>query len=111
MKPTKAIAPALIALTIVAGPYGPVHAQQSRSFIGPSEKGAVISVSSVPVKVESPFWYQVAPGDNLHWLAARFYGDARQWTRIYHANKALVRNPNRLPVGLDLWIPATEDRQ
>ena len=82
-----------------------LYAQMTQQ-ITPQQKGDVVSLPSEVYKIEKPFVYQLAPGDNLHWLAAKFYGDARQWTRIYEANKGLIRNPNRLQVGLKLLIPA-----
>jgi nucleoid-associated protein YgaU len=53
-----------------------------------------------------PFEYIVKDGDDLHYLAARFYGNARLWTKIYEANrKVLGNNPNVLTRGTRLIIP------
>jgi hypothetical protein len=49
--------------------------------------------------------HQVLPGDNLHLLAGYYYGDARQWERIWHANRDQVSNPNRIRRGALLRIP------
>jgi len=38
----------------------------------------------------------VKPGEDLHLLAAYYYGDARQWKRIYEANRYQIKNPNRI---------------
>lgn len=42
--------------------------------------------------------------ENLHLLAAYYYGNPRQWKKIYRENRAIIRNPNRLPVGQTLRI-------
>jgi nucleoid-associated protein YgaU len=53
--------------------------------------------------------YAVAEGDTLPSIAARFYGDANQWTVIYSANRATVgEDPNLIHVGEQLTIPAKE---
>ncbi len=80
----------------------------SAGAISQQEKGSVLSLPEGYYSVKTAFLYTVVPGDNLHWLAARFYGDARHWTTIYQANRGTIRNPNRLPVGLTLLIPAVE---
>jgi nucleoid-associated protein YgaU len=79
---------------------------QVPGVISPPDKGEVLTIPAEAYKIEEPFLYAVAPGDNLHWLAAKFYGDARLWTRIYDANKGEIRNPNVLEVGQKLTIPA-----
>ncbi len=49
--------------------------------------------------------HQVMPGDNLHLIAGYYYGDARQWERIWRANRDQVRNPNRIERGALLRVP------
>ncbi len=49
--------------------------------------------------------HQVMPEDNLHLIAGYYYGDARQWERIWQANKTQIRNPNRIERGALLRIP------
>jgi hypothetical protein len=34
--------------------------------------------------------HQVKTEDNLHLIAAYYYGDARQWPRVYTANRGLI---------------------
>ncbi len=73
---------------------------------GRADKGKVVEVPDGSFQVAEPFRYRVRPEDNLHWLAARFYGDARQWVRIYEANRQALSDPNHLAVGQELVIPA-----
>jgi hypothetical protein len=49
--------------------------------------------------------HQVSSMENLHLLAAYYYGDPRQWAKIYHANRGKIKNPNRLQIGQILRIP------
>jgi len=51
--------------------------------------------------------HQVMPGDELHLIAGYYYGDARQWERIWHANRDQIRNPNRIERGALLRVPET----
>ena len=48
--------------------------------------------------------HRVGPGENLHILAAYFYGDARAWQRIYSLNKKAIGNPNKIRAGQILRI-------
>jgi hypothetical protein len=49
--------------------------------------------------------HEVMPGDDLHLIAGYYYGDARQWERIWRANRDQIANPNRLERGILLRIP------
>ena len=49
--------------------------------------------------------YVVKPGDSLSVIAKKFYKDGRLFDRIYEANKDVIKNPNRLPLGLKIRIP------
>lgn len=51
--------------------------------------------------------HQVLPGDDLHLLAGYYYGDARQWERIWQANRDQVSDPNQIRRGALLRIPDT----
>lgn len=43
--------------------------------------------------------HEVKAGEDLHLIAGYYYGDARQWKRIWEFNKKEIRNPNRISVG------------
>ncbi len=49
--------------------------------------------------------HEVRVGDNLHLISGYYYGDARQWERIWLANNDLIENPNQIEPGLWLRIP------
>lgn len=53
--------------------------------------------------------HQVQREDNLHLIAAYYYGDARQWPSVYAANRALIGgNPSVIHKGhvLKIHLPA-----
>jgi len=51
----------------------------------------------------------VKKGDTLSSLAYKAYGRASAYTKIYEANPDLVKNPNRIYVGMKLRVPVDEE--
>jgi hypothetical protein len=49
--------------------------------------------------------HEVVAGDGLRSMAGYYYGDTRQWERIWNANRDQIRNPNRVERGRLLRIP------
>jgi nucleoid-associated protein YgaU len=49
--------------------------------------------------------HSVERGETLYSIAAKYYGDSRQWRRIMTANRNRVKNERDLPVGMKLIIP------
>ncbi len=62
-------------------------------------------LSGMPAYVNVRTSHIVKPGEDLHWIAAVYYGDARLWKKIYEANKSVIKDPNHLVVGTKLIIP------
>lgn len=60
-----------------------------------------VQLEALPEEILHP----VAEGQDLHLLAAYYYGDARQWVRIFQANRAEIKNPNQIYPGQTLRIP------
>lgn len=50
--------------------------------------------------------YVVQTGDSLWKIAAKFYGNGRQWRKIYEANQNVLRAPGMIYAGQELVIPA-----
>jgi nucleoid-associated protein YgaU len=48
----------------------------------------------------------VQPGDTLYKIARRVYGDAGRWHLIYDANRDKLEDPNQVPAGVELIVPA-----
>ena len=50
--------------------------------------------------------YVVEKDDTLQKISKKFYGAYSQWTRIYDANRDIIKDPNFLKPGVTLTIPA-----
>ena len=50
--------------------------------------------------------YTVKSGDSLSKIAKQFYGDAKQWKKIFEANSDSIKNPDLIHPGQVLKIPA-----
>ncbi|WP_243349298.1 HU family DNA-binding protein [Parabacteroides sp. FAFU027] len=50
----------------------------------------------------------IKSGSRLTLLAQKYYGNKAFWVYIYQANKSKISNPNNVPVGTELIIPAKE---
>jgi len=66
----------------------------------PDFSGVKSGVSSTATKI-----YEVVSGDSLSKIAKREYGDAKLWTRIFEANKDIVKDPDKIFPGQKLKIP------
>ena len=49
--------------------------------------------------------YTVKAGDTLSKISRQFYGDANQYTKIFNANRSILRDPNTISPGQELLIP------
>ena len=47
----------------------------------------------------------VAAGESLSKIAEQEYGDAKQWRRIYDANRDIVKDPDLIYPGQTLKLP------
>jgi len=59
-----------------------------------------------PVATGKKPFYVVKKGDTLTSIAQRELRDRAAWRKLYDMNKSVVKNANRLPVGLTLTLPA-----
>lgn len=55
-----------------------------------------------------PRKHRVRDGDTLANLAERFLGDAARAPELLEANRASIKNPDLLPIGAELTIPAAK---
>lgn len=60
-------------------------------------------------KAKAYVTHNVAAGDNLYLLSAYYYGNARQWKKIFDENRDVIKNPNVLDIGVKLKIPVEAD--
>ncbi len=49
--------------------------------------------------------YVVQEGDTLQKISKKYYDSFAKWTRIYDANKDVMKDPNRIRAGMKLQIP------
>lgn len=72
----------------------------------PQVERGELQLQNEDMPVEGGQTYTVEDGDTLHTLAARFYGSALEWERIYQANSDKLSNPDLIYPGQELLIPA-----
>jgi nucleoid-associated protein YgaU len=49
--------------------------------------------------------YVVMSGDSLSKIAKREYGNAKEWNRIFEANRDILKDPDKIYPGQELKIP------
>ena len=82
-------------LTIPA--YTPRAARPARSSV------ATASTRALPPNARS---HRVEDGESLSSIADQYYGRETQWTRIFEANRDMLKgDPDRLRIGMVLAIP------
>lgn len=103
LPPTKEAAPDQLAETKIK----PVIAEEkvrpvAKQISAQSEKPS----APVPAPKAAAQEYTVKAGDTLSKIAIHFYNSIAKWEKIYEANKENLKNPNYIPVGVKLVIPA-----
>ncbi len=58
-----------------------------------------------PPSPQPPRRHVIVDGDTLAELAQRYLGSSDRWTEIYQANRLALRDPELLPIGLEVVIP------
>jgi nucleoid-associated protein YgaU len=49
--------------------------------------------------------HTIAKGESLSKIAKKYYGDAKQWRKIYEANKDTIKNPDLIFPGQVIKVP------
>jgi hypothetical protein len=83
--------------TATAAPAVSAPAEQAPAPAVPAEAPAAPVKEQMPTKVVK--LHEVKSGEDLHLISAYYYGDARQWKKIWDLNKKDIRNPNRIEIG------------
>jgi nucleoid-associated protein YgaU len=78
-----------------------------RPFDAPGAAGSA-GLTSSPANVVRQ--HTVRDGDTLGDLAERYYGDPRRFRDIFDANRGTLTDPQLLPIGATLVIPAYDPR-
>jgi len=68
----------------------------------PSEPQRLPTESAAAKK---PRFHVVAHGETLSGISLKYYGDTRDWKKIYDANRATIKDVSRLHPGMRLIIP------
>ncbi|MBF0388398.1 MAG: LysM peptidoglycan-binding domain-containing protein [Candidatus Omnitrophica bacterium] len=74
-------------------------------------KGPGVLTQGAPVQEPAlvvPALYKVEKDDTLQKISKKLYGSFSKWTKIYDANKELIKDPNFLKPGITLKIPSAE---
>lgn len=72
--------------------------------------GTLLSFAPVPAHcADQTIEHEIRSGDNLHLIAGYYYGNPRQWKRIWKANRKALAGPNRLMPGKILRIEGSAD--
>ncbi|HEY1234752.1 MAG TPA: LysM peptidoglycan-binding domain-containing protein [Candidatus Binatia bacterium] len=50
-------------------------------------------------------WHEVTKGETLWRIAEQYYGDGTLYSKIFEANRDVLRDPNRINIGQKLRIP------
>jgi nucleoid-associated protein YgaU len=65
----------------------------------------IINNSSSTSNPKSTGYYVVKSGDTLWGIAKKYYGNGAKYTKIYNANKSIIKNPSLIYPGQKLVIP------
>ncbi len=67
--------------------------------------GCLLSLAPVPARCETQaVEHTIRSGDNLHLIAGYYYGNPRQWKRIWKMNRKALAGPSSLVPGRILRI-------
>lgn len=104
---------------------GPLNLAAGGPGAAPPLPASVQRPQPVPAAPPLPSPLPVAPGipevvvkkhtirasETLYAISATYYGHGRHWKKIAEANKDLIKNPDRLPVGKVIVVPPLEPSQ
>jgi nucleoid-associated protein YgaU len=70
-----------------------------------------LTTSETPGIAQTPAFqkYTVEKGDTLQKISKKFYGSTKKWMKIYEANKAVLKSPNKIRPGQVIDIPASAE--
>lgn len=82
---------------------GPARAEPGPA--APTEPATEAATPEPTSALASSETITVKPGEYLHSIAKRVYGDASKWRLIYDANRDQLSNPDTVRVGMKLLVP------
>jgi nucleoid-associated protein YgaU len=87
----------------------PARLRVGQKLVIPDAAGAgadPVAADSTPPAADRRPTYVVKKGDTLTSIAQRELRNGAAWRKLYDMNKHVVKNANRLPVGVTLTLPA-----
>lgn len=78
--------------------------QESEAMAGEEVTSEGAPVVSMPSEVYFEK-YTVQKNDTLQKISQKFYGTTKKWSKIYEANKGVLKGPNRIYPGQVINIP------
>ena len=75
--------------------------------ISPDDSIRAELVREIPAAQELSGTYVVQRGDSLSKIAKRELGDEAAWRELYHLNRSRIKDPDRIPTGLQLTLPGS----
>lgn len=94
----------------IEAPQAPVVADTLQPA-EPSTASAVEASASASSSAEVIERVRLRPGDRLSRLALKKYGHKAFWVYIYEENRAQLKNPDNIPVGAVITLPAASKYQ
>ncbi len=80
----------------------PIEEEVKRDTVAAQAKDTVESKSQVLAKVK------IEPGSRLTLISLEYYGSKIFWVYLYEFNKSEIKDPNNIPVGTEIQVPAPE---
>ncbi|MBU1236493.1 MAG: LysM peptidoglycan-binding domain-containing protein [Gammaproteobacteria bacterium] len=72
----------------------------------PDFSNVVSGASSKAAETKATYkMYTIVSGDSLSKIAKREYGNAKDWTKIFEANKDVIKDANKIYPGQKIKIP------
>ena len=75
--------------------------------ISPDDSIRAELIREIPAAQELSGTYVVQRGDSLSRIAKRELGDEAAWRELYHLNRSRIKDPDRIPTGLQLTLPGS----
>jgi len=102
-----------IAEAFYGSPYNYIDVEKENNLVPDQQliEGTVLMIPKAAVRPQPVGdknqlkTYRTTASDTLWKLAQRFYNNGYAWTKIYDANKKMIKNPNVLETGTLLVIP------
>jgi nucleoid-associated protein YgaU len=97
----------------VAPPTGSHAAEVSAAYLAPSvsaSPGVRLTAIAPPLNAPAapPRTHRIIDGDSLQKLAKRYLQDANRADEIYAMNRDVLANPDLLPIGAEIKLPAVK---